>query len=95
MAGGYQEQLSVGHPPVHDYFPVWIEPDSNVHFTRVQYREAATPGAAPGGTGRSQFIDLTARQKIRYSETVRVSKLRIVGQVEEEIERRPATRRAP
>lgn len=86
-AGGYQEQLSVGHPAVHNYFPVWIEPDGRVHFTRVQYREAATPGAAGGVTRRPQFFDLTAREKIKYSGTVRVSKLQIVGQVEGDAER--------
>jgi hypothetical protein len=94
-AGGYQEHLSAGHPPVQDYFPVWIEPDSSVHFTRVQYREAATPGLAGSGTGRPQFIDVTPKEKIRYSETVRTHKLQIAGEVEEEIERRPAGRRTP
>ncbi|MCM3869212.1 MAG: hypothetical protein ND895_00770 [Pyrinomonadaceae bacterium] len=94
-AGGYQEQLSVGHPAVHNYFPVWIEPNGRVHFTKVQYREAATPGAAGGVTRRPQFFDVTAKEKIRYSGSVRVSKLQILGQVEEDAERQPETRRTP
>ena len=94
-AGGYQEQLSAGHPPVLNYFPVWIEPDSSVHFTRVQYREAAKPAVAGSGTRRPKFFDVTTNDKIRYSKTVHLSKLQIVSQIEESTVPPPRRRHAP